>query len=288
MTKSAAHIRAFERNRCRASPRGLPLGFHTPIFEGFRHSVGAELFDRFYSDSADRQIDDLRSTCETSGDEAVFRRRMGSRGGRLRHLVDQRGRERRRNRLERGSSRLWMPRDRPRHDRLRARPDEGARSGGRKGRDGRGPKPCAGAKDLRKGRVHECRPVGDDVQAPVIPSAGICGQARRRCRRRPAFEADSPPTSRALHLVCAHDDWVAVKLLRRCDRLWMTSDPLLKLEVYLSSLRGAKQRSELACDAGGSWVASLAMTVDDPLLPQLVDTRYSSPSRLSVKRRSRL
>ena len=71
MTKSAAHIRAFERTDVERVLEICRLAF-TPIFEGFRHSVGAELFDRFYSDSADRQIDDLRSTCETSGDEAVF------------------------------------------------------------------------------------------------------------------------------------------------------------------------------------------------------------------------
>ena len=43
-----------------------------PIFEGFRQLVGAELFDRFYSESADRQIDHLRSVCENQGNGTVF------------------------------------------------------------------------------------------------------------------------------------------------------------------------------------------------------------------------
>ncbi len=43
-----------------------------PIFEGFRQNVGAELFDRFYSDSEDRQIDDLRAFCEAGEDRTVI------------------------------------------------------------------------------------------------------------------------------------------------------------------------------------------------------------------------
>ena len=71
MTISALRIRALESTDVVRVLEICRLAF-APIFEGFRQNVGAELFDRFYSDSADRQIDDLRSACETGGDETIF------------------------------------------------------------------------------------------------------------------------------------------------------------------------------------------------------------------------
>ena len=56
------------KHRRGAGSRDLPPGFHADL----RQNVGAELFDRFYSESADRQIDDLRRVCETAGDERVL------------------------------------------------------------------------------------------------------------------------------------------------------------------------------------------------------------------------
>lgn len=71
MTKPAFLIRVLESTDIERILEICRLAF-TPIFEGFRQNVGAELFDRFYSDSADRQIDDLRGACETRGEERVF------------------------------------------------------------------------------------------------------------------------------------------------------------------------------------------------------------------------
>ena len=71
MTISAFRIRAFGSTDVERVLEICRLAF-APIFEGFRQNVGAELFDRFYSDSADRQIDDLRRVCETAGDERVL------------------------------------------------------------------------------------------------------------------------------------------------------------------------------------------------------------------------
>ena len=70
MTISALRIRAFESTDAERVLEICRLAF-APIYEGFRQNVGADLFDRFYSDSADRQIDELRSACETAGDETV-------------------------------------------------------------------------------------------------------------------------------------------------------------------------------------------------------------------------
>ena len=71
MNTFALRIRALESTDVERVLEICRLAF-TPIFEGFRQNVGAEIFDRFYSESADRQIDDLRSVCETVGDETVF------------------------------------------------------------------------------------------------------------------------------------------------------------------------------------------------------------------------
>ena len=71
MTISALRFRAFESTDVERVLEICRLAF-TPIFEGLRQNVGAELFDRFYSGSADRQIGDLRALCETRGDEMVF------------------------------------------------------------------------------------------------------------------------------------------------------------------------------------------------------------------------
>ncbi len=71
MMNSALRMRAFESTDVERVLEICRMAF-APIFEGFRQNVGAELFDRFYSESADRQIDDLRSACETAGDETIF------------------------------------------------------------------------------------------------------------------------------------------------------------------------------------------------------------------------
>ena len=71
MTAPASHFRAFESTDIERVLEICRLAF-SPIFEGFRQLVGAELFDRFYSESADRQCDHLRSVCETQGRETVF------------------------------------------------------------------------------------------------------------------------------------------------------------------------------------------------------------------------
>ncbi len=71
MTNPALRLRAFETTDIERVLEICRLAFD-PIFDGFRQLAGAEFFDRFYSDSADRQIDHLRSVCETSGNETVF------------------------------------------------------------------------------------------------------------------------------------------------------------------------------------------------------------------------
>ena len=71
MTIPSKRFRAFESADVERVLEICRLAFE-PIFEGFRQNVGAELFDRFYSDSADRQLEELRAFCETGGDKTVI------------------------------------------------------------------------------------------------------------------------------------------------------------------------------------------------------------------------
>ena len=71
MTIPAIRIRAIESHDIERVLEICRLAFE-PIFERSRQNVGAELFDRFYSGSADRQIDELRALCETGGDKTVI------------------------------------------------------------------------------------------------------------------------------------------------------------------------------------------------------------------------